>query len=176
MAPAFANKTIFIAPLDWGLGHATRDIPLIKILKENNKVIIGVTENCAHLFENYFPDLEKINLPSYNIQYSKKIPVWLKLLFQFPKINAAIKAEKKCLEKIVSENKIDIVISDNRFGLYNHKTKNIFLKKSLAKPRLFLFALLLRRFYGCFIRLTRFIHTHLKFLLSLKIYRPIKSL
>lgn len=125
------HKIIFIAPIDWGLGHATRDIPLIRLLSKNNKVIIGVTKNNAQLFENYFPELQKINLPSYNIRYSKFFPVWLKILFQFPKINAAISAEKKCLEKIISENKIDIVISDNRFGLHNKHTQSIFITHQL---------------------------------------------
>lgn len=125
------NKIIFIAPLDWGLGHATRDIPLIRTLSKNNKVIIGVTENNVPLFENYFPELQKIEIPSYNIRYSKFFPVWSKLLFQFPKINSAIKAEKRCLENIVSQNNIDMVISDNRFGLHNKKTKNIFITHQL---------------------------------------------
>src|SRR5690606_5136149 len=89
------------------------------------------TENNVTLFENYFPELQKINLPSYNIRYSKIFPAWLKILFQFPKINSAIKTEKKQLEKFISENKIDIVISDNRFGLHNNNTHNIFITHQL---------------------------------------------
>ena len=75
----------------------------------------------------YFPDIQKINVPSYGIKYSKLLPVWLKILFQFSKIKSVIRQEQKLLEKIVIENSIDVVISDNRFGLFNKQTENIFI-------------------------------------------------
>ena len=78
-------------------------------------------------FDLYFPDIQKINVPSYGIKYSKLLPVWLKILFQFSKIKSVIRQEQKLLEKIVIENSIDVVISDNRFGLYNKQTENIFI-------------------------------------------------
>lgn len=121
------NKTIFISPLDWGFGHSTRCVPIIYKLLKTNKVIIGVTPINKQFFELHFPDLQKINVPSYGIKYSKRLPVWLKILSQFSKIKAVIEQEKKLLEKIIIENSIDVVISDNRFGLYNNKTENIFI-------------------------------------------------
>jgi uncharacterized protein (TIGR00661 family) len=121
------NKTIFISPLDWGLGHSSRCIPIIQKLVANNNIIIGVTPLNISFFETYFPTLQKISLPSYNIRYSKNMPVWLKLLLQSPYIKQVVKEEHRLLEKIVSENAIDVVISDNRFGLYQKGTENIFI-------------------------------------------------
>jgi uncharacterized protein (TIGR00661 family) len=122
-----SGKTIFISPLDWGFGHSTRCVPIISNLLKTNKVIIGVTDVNKKFFELHFPDLQKINVPSYGIKYSKRLPVWLKILSQFSKIKAVIRQEQKLLEKIVIENSIDVVISDNRFGLYNKQTENIFI-------------------------------------------------
>ena len=122
-----SGKTIFISPLDWGFGHSTRCVPIISNLLKTNKVIIGVTDVNKQFFDLYFPDIQKINVPSYGIKYSKLLPVWLKILFQFSKIKSVIRQEQKLLEKIVIENSIDVVISDNRFGLFNKKTENIFI-------------------------------------------------
>jgi spore coat polysaccharide biosynthesis predicted glycosyltransferase SpsG len=126
-----SDKTIFISPLDWGLGHASRCVPLIYDLKKNNKIIIGVTELNAFFFEYYFPDLEKITLPSYQISYSKVLPLWFKLLLQWPKIKSVIKLENKVLEILVTKYKIDVVISDNRYGLYHKNVKSIFVTHQL---------------------------------------------
>lgn len=126
-----SGKTIFISPLDWGLGHSTRCVPIIKDLLKNNNVIIGVSELNKFFFEEHFPTLQKIDLPSYNIQYSKNLPVWLKVLFQFSKIKRVIDKENKLLKEIIKENKIDLVISDNRFGLYNKNVESIFITHQL---------------------------------------------
>jgi hypothetical protein len=121
------DKTIFISALDWGLGHATRCVPLIKKLKATNKVIIGTTPLTKIIFDEEFPELQKIELPAYNVKYSNVLPLWLKLLFSSRRINRIIKQEYKLLEKIISEHKIDVVISDNRFGLYSKNIHSIFI-------------------------------------------------
>lgn len=113
------------------MGHSTRCVPIIKDLLKNNKVIIGVSGLNEFFFEEYFPSLQKINVPSYNIQYSKNLPVWLKVLFQFSKIKNVIKQENEILSQIIKDNKIDFVISDNRFGLYNKGIESIFITHQL---------------------------------------------
>ena len=126
-----SGKTIFISPLDWGMGHSTRCVPIIKDLLINNKVIIGVTNLNKDFFEQHFQGIEKINIPSYNIRYSKNLPVWLKILFQFSKIKKIIRQENKLLEKVIKENNIDLVISDNRFGLHNKNVECVFITHQL---------------------------------------------
>lgn len=126
-----SGKTIFISPLDWGLGHATRCIPIIKKLQKNNEIIIGVSDLNSFFFEEHFPELQKILVPSYTIYYSNYLPVWLKIIFQSAKINSVIKAENKLLEQIIKSHKIDLVISDNRFGLYNNQVECIFITHQL---------------------------------------------
>lgn len=125
------NKTIFISALDWGLGHATRCIPIISELEKNNKIIIGATPLTKPIFKVEFPHLQIINVPAYNIKYSAFFPLWLKLVFDWPRISKIIKKENKLLDVIITENKIDVVISDNRFGMYSKKIKSIFITHQL---------------------------------------------
>ncbi len=125
------NKTIFISALDWGLGHAARCVQVIRDLEKNNKIIIGVTPLTQLIFDEEFPHLQKINVPAYEINYSKILPLWLKLFFSRSKILKIIEQENKLLNELISKNKIDIVISDNRFGMYSKKIKSVFITHQL---------------------------------------------
>ena len=67
-----SQKTILIAPLNWGLGHATRCIPIIKALQENDYIpIIASDGNALELLRKEFPYLQSLELPSYHIEYAK---------------------------------------------------------------------------------------------------------
>jgi predicted glycosyltransferase len=125
------NKIIFISPLDWGLGHATRCVPLIKRLMQDNVVVLGITKTTALIFNEEFPTLKKMDIEPYNISYSKKIPLSIKLLFDAPRILGVIKKEKQQLQQIIKEHKIEVVISDNRFGLSNKNVECIYMTHQL---------------------------------------------
>lgn len=128
----FSNKTIFIAPIDWGLGHATRCVPIIKQLQKNNVVILGVTQQTELIYNQEFPELKKIPIQAYNIRYLKTFPAWLALSLQSFKIYKAIQTENKQLKKIISDNGIDVVISDNRFGMYNKTITSVYITHQLS--------------------------------------------
>jgi uncharacterized protein (TIGR00661 family) len=125
------NKTIFIAPLDWGIGHATRCVALIHQLVKDNTVIIGVTPSTKLIFDEEFPHLKHIEIEQYNIRYSKKLSLTLKLLLDAPRINKVIKKEHEQLKTIVKENNIDLIISDNRFGLCHQTVESIYITHQL---------------------------------------------
>ena len=122
-----SGKTIFIAPIDWGIGHATRCAAIIRNLSVSNRVIIGVTPLNDFFFGEQFPELQKIYIPSYNIQYSLWLPARCKVLMQWPRILRVIRDEGKSIAAIVREHKVDVVISDNRFGLRDARARNIFV-------------------------------------------------
>ncbi|MEE2953924.1 MAG: glycosyltransferase [Bacteroidota bacterium] len=126
------KKRILIAPLDWGIGHATRCIPIINQLIENDfEVIIAADGRPLHLLANEFEKLEIIRLPGYNIKYPKFIPMSISMILQSPKILLAIRKEHHLLKKIIVDYNIDGVISDNRFGLYNKKIPCVFITHQL---------------------------------------------
>jgi len=125
-------KRILICPLDWGLGHATRCIPIIRLLlKQNAEVIIAADKGPLEVLKKEFPNISFITLKGYEINYPEKGSMTLKMLLSIPKILSGIKTEHEALKKIVEQYHIDIVISDNRYGCWNHTTKNIFITHQL---------------------------------------------
>ena len=125
-------KRILICPLNWGLGHATRCIPIIHLLlKKNAEVIIAADGRPLELLKQEFPGLECICLQGYDIQYPDNGSMVWKMLFSIPKISLGIRKEHKTLKKIIIEKKIDVVISDNRFGLWSKDIKSIFITHQL---------------------------------------------
>lgn len=124
---------VLVAPLDWGLGHATRCIPIINVLNEHDiEVIIAAEGPVAKLLQNEYPDLSFLPLTGYRIKYSRRNRFFfLKMMLQFPRVLATVLHEKKWLKKMISLHKIDAVISDNRFGLHHANTPCIYVTHQL---------------------------------------------
>tara|TARA_B100001250_G_scaffold125539_1_gene106747 strand:- start:2402 stop:3451 length:1050 start_codon:yes stop_codon:yes gene_type:complete len=126
------KKRILVAPLNWGIGHATRCIPIIKALISNNfEVLIAADGRPLHLLNTEFPKLEIIRLPGYNIKYPTYLSMSINMLLQIPKIMWSIKKENSLLNGIIKDYNIDGVLSDNRFGLYTKKVPCIFITHQL---------------------------------------------
>lgn len=125
------NCNIFISPIDWGLGHAARCVPVVRQLSENNNIVLGVTASNHGFFDYYFPGIEKIVVPSYNIRYSAFWPAYLKVLFQWPGVMMCIRRERKQLKNLILEKKIQVIISDNRYGFFDTKLKSILITHQL---------------------------------------------
>jgi len=126
-------KNILVAPLNWGLGHATRCIPIINELQKNGFTpIIASDGNALALLKKEFPNLEHITLPSYNIKYAKKGMFFkLKLALNFPKLINAVQQEKKLVNKLIEKKDINGIISDNRFGIYHKSIPSIYITHQL---------------------------------------------
>ncbi len=122
------KKKILVASLNWGLGHAVRDIPLINsLLKSGFEVVIAGEGASGELLKKEFPSLRYIHLPSFSIVYSKSNFFIFKLFLQLPKIFKGIRKEHKQLQEIIENEEIDIVISDNRYGLHSNKIPSVFI-------------------------------------------------
>ena len=122
------KKRILVAPLDWGLGHATRCIPIIHhLIKNDFEVVISTNGRSYELLKSEFPKLEFCHIKGYNISYSNSNNMAIKILVQIPKIILGIIKEHYSLRKIIHSKKIDGVISDNRFGMWNKSTPCVFM-------------------------------------------------
>lgn len=122
------NKNILICPLDWGLGHATRCVPVIsKLIEAGANVIIASDNRPLAILRKEFPDLEYITFPGYNISYSSKKWMSVKMMFNAPVILFKIYRENRLLKKIIKEKQIHAVISDNRFGAWNKNIYSIYI-------------------------------------------------
>lgn len=126
------QKKILIAPLDWGLGHAARCIPIIQqLLNQQNTVVMASSGDAYRFLAVEFPDLQLEELPTYDIVYSDSKSQTAKLLLQIPKVWKAVQNEKKLTLRIVKKHEIDIIISDNRFGVYCTDIPSYFITHQL---------------------------------------------
>lgn len=127
------KKRILVAALNWGLGHATRSIPIIRALEQEGfRPFLASDNEALALLQKEFPHLDSFELPSYNIQYSSKASFFKwKLFLETPSILQAIKAEKKLTAKIVEKCDINGIISDSRLGVRYKYVKNIFVTHQL---------------------------------------------
>jgi uncharacterized protein (TIGR00661 family) len=134
------KKNILIAPLNWGLGHATRCVPVIyNHIKKGNNVIVAADGQPLAFLKKEFPNLKFITLTGYKIKYSPSNFLFLYLLLQMPFFLMSIVIEHFKLKKIVKTFNIDIVVSDNRYGLFNKKTENLLITHQIfiRLPRFF---------------------------------------
>ncbi|WP_298391788.1 glycosyltransferase [Flavobacterium sp.] len=128
------NKNILVAPLNWGLGHATRCIPIIRELEKNGFTPILASDGVAlALLKKEFPHLTALELPSYNIEYAKKGEnfKW-KLIKNSPKTISAILTEKQLVKKWIKEHQLIGIISDNRLGVHSKKVSSVFMTHQLT--------------------------------------------
>jgi UDP:flavonoid glycosyltransferase YjiC (YdhE family) len=124
---------ILIAPLDWGLGHTTRCIPIIRyLIAQGNEVYVAAEGASARLLLENFPGINLLHLDGYRIQYSRKKEMFtVKILLQVPKILATIKKEHQWLQQQQQIHQFDLVISDNRYGLYHSEIPCVILTHQL---------------------------------------------
>ncbi len=128
------SKKVLIAPLNWGLGHATRCIPIINaLINEGLEPVIASDGVALSLLKKEFPDLQAKELPSYNIEYAKKGSNFkYKMLLNSPKIAHAITAEKKAIKKIIKSEEFCGIISDNRMGVRHKSLPSVFITHQLT--------------------------------------------
>jgi uncharacterized protein (TIGR00661 family) len=130
---ALNNNRILIAPLDWGLGHATRCVPIIKhLLSQNCTVFVGAEGSTATLLKSEFPDITILPLKGYRVKYSKtRFSFLLKIITQLPRISKVIRYEKRWVEEAIKTHNINGVISDNRMGFYSNKIPSVYITHQL---------------------------------------------
>lgn len=123
------DKKILISPLNWGLGHSTRCIPIINaLIKKGFEPILAGDGDSLKLLQNEFQKLKVYQLPSYNIQYTKKgRNLKYKLLFDTPRILKIVKKEQDLVAEIIIKENIQGIISDNRFGVRSSKIPSVYI-------------------------------------------------
>lgn len=124
---------ILISALDWGMGHTTRCISIMRqlITQKNEIYFAGNSDQLAFIRREFEDQVKLVHLDGYGVTLDSQKSAYWQLLNQFSKIKKAIDAENKFVKKIVEENKIEVVISDNRYGFFSAKAKNIFISHQL---------------------------------------------
>jgi len=127
------RPSICISPIDWGLGHATRCITLIKGFEKLGYEVYIATEGYHEaILKEALPHAHFLHLRGYRIRYAK----WgfilpLVLLFQLPKIIYSVIHENNWLKKAKAQYEFDLIVSDNRFGFYHKQVPSVFITHQL---------------------------------------------
>jgi uncharacterized protein (TIGR00661 family) len=134
--------TILISPLNCGIGHSTRIVPIIKYLQKHHKIIIAADGKSKIFLQKNFPSHKIIDAPNLDITYSKKgyfMPI--KMFFSLPKLLIFYIKNKFWLQKFTKKHNIDMIIADNRFGFFQKKIHSIFITHqiSIQIPKNFIF-------------------------------------
>ncbi|GAA0872484.1 glycosyltransferase [Gangjinia marincola] len=124
---------ILVAPLNWGLGHATRCVPIIHaLLTKGFAPILASDGQALLLLQKEFPQLKTYELPSYNISYPKN-PVLFKakMLWDSPKLLTAIKRERSRIDEIHQKEGLSGIIADNRLGVRSNVVPSVIMTHQL---------------------------------------------
>ncbi|NNK81462.1 MAG: glycosyltransferase [Flavobacteriales bacterium] len=124
-----AKRIALVAPLNWGLGHATRCIPLIsEYLEKGWQIHMASDGDALELLRREFPKLIFHDLPAYDVRYSRSSEsMMMTMVSQIPKIKARISKEKKWLDRFLMNQHLDLIISDNRYGLHHDSVKSVII-------------------------------------------------
>ena len=118
--PDKTGKRILYAVLNWGYGHTVHSFPLIEHLNKNHEVILAADGKARVLLQRRFPENLCIPLKDARINYSKNksfMPFFLAI--QAVKMLLGMGREHRISNNLVKNLKIDRIISDNRYGVWN---------------------------------------------------------
>lgn len=126
------KKKIIVAPLNWGWGHASRCIPIIKEIMSLGYIPVIACDGSALAFlKQEFPSIETLVLPTYGIKYRQYF-VW-SMFLNIPKILKGILKEHTVIKDYVTAYKEEVIgiISDNRLGVYHHQISSVYITHQL---------------------------------------------
>ena len=144
---------ILIAPLNWGLGHATRCVPLVRqYLERGDEVVLGGDGESLLLLQRHFPQLRVIQLPSLELRYAANDQQRGFYLRAIPALLRFTIADHYYLRQQLAIEHFDLIISDNRFGLFTRQTRCVYITHQLyvrLPRRLRIFQPLARAIHAC---------------------------
>lgn len=126
------KRNILVCPLDWGLGHATRMVPVIEMLEEKGaNVIIAAQNRPLDFLLQRFPENSFVDIPGFSPFYPSGSSMALAMLKSMPEMITKARQANKALQKIIQKNNIHAVISDNRYELSTNKIPTILVTHQL---------------------------------------------
>jgi UDP:flavonoid glycosyltransferase YjiC (YdhE family) len=127
------RKTILYCVLNWGLGHATRSLPVIRALRERgDSVVIASTGRSLALLRRESPGCVFVDLPDYDVRYARsRLGLLPGLLLRTPGILRRLSLEQSAVESLVDRFRPDAVVSDNRYGCYSTRVPSHFMTHQL---------------------------------------------
>jgi hypothetical protein len=154
----FPEDVVLVAPLNWGLGHAARCIPIVHYLQSRCHQVVLASDGIAlHLLQKECPGISAVALPSYHVSY-RFSNIATNIAVHSPGILAGVAGEQRKLRSLIRHFGITAVLSDNRLGMVNKRTRNYYMthqaailhsNKWIAGAGNLLHHFFIRRFDGC---------------------------
>jgi len=123
---------VLVSPLNWGLGHASRDIPIIReLLDRGHQVTVASSGNALELLRREFPGCHFVTFEDYPAPYSSTRFFLPKFCAYLPLMMKALVDERRNLCRILSKGSYDMIVSDNRLGVYSREIPSFFISHQL---------------------------------------------
>jgi len=117
----------------WGLGHATRDLPLLRrmIKTGHTLTLVGIGRSLDLLKDELKDACSYFTIPDYSSAYSERDFSVARFLSYFPIYMNEIVQEHSQIKKLIKREKYERIISDNRYGVYNKEIPSYLISHQL---------------------------------------------
>lgn len=129
------HSRILLSPLNWGLGHVSRTVPVIQwLLEQENEIIICCDESQELFYRNYFPQIWYVPHKGYPFKFKGNGNWTSDLLNNFSSLHLFLQDERRIVKELVEKFNPDLIISDQRFGFISKKVKSIIISHQTNLP------------------------------------------
>jgi uncharacterized protein (TIGR00661 family) len=125
--------TVLVCPLDWGIGHATRCVPVIRMFQQKGfRVVIAADGRPLEFLKREFPGIPFRIFPGAKIRYPERSGFTWRMVRLAPRFLLQILREHRMLAKLLDRETADVVVSDNRYGLWSKRCHTILVTHQLS--------------------------------------------
>ncbi|MEI7661215.1 MAG: glycosyltransferase [Bacteroidota bacterium] len=126
------KRKVLICPMDWGIGHASRCVPVIQAFTGLGfQVIIAASGRPLEFIKKEYPVIPVIDFPGTQITYPRNDRLALRMIRSLPRLVWGIWREHVALKKIIAETGASLVLSDNRYGCWHKGIPSVFMTHQL---------------------------------------------
>jgi uncharacterized protein (TIGR00661 family) len=118
----------------WGLGHATRSLPVIRKLvsEQHNITVISNGRSLDVLKKELGDTVDYVDIPDYPMLLSENSRQFIaKSIVYWPVFIKRIEDGLAQLQKILAQNQYDCIISDARYDMYSKKIPSFFISHQM---------------------------------------------
>ena len=129
------NAKIIFSPLNWGMGHVSRSLPILEqLLRQNNVITVFCSAPQEAIYASYFNKLHFIRHDSYSFSFSSEGFKLAKFIRQLPSLIRQHVEERNRINQYLRSNPTDYVISDQRYGFRGNSGYSIFITHQCTLP------------------------------------------
>ena len=129
-----SEMKIIYSVCSWGLGHATRSLPVMqRLIDENNEITIISDGRPLELLKKELGNkIEYVNIPDYPMLLSENARQFMaKSIVYWPLFIRKMQSGLSKLTKMLETKKCDIIISDGRYDTYSKKIPSFFISHQM---------------------------------------------